>query len=264
MEQSDLFIIIRGQAIASSEGDVNFKLFPRLVLPNRQDVIDACTFKLTFNYINASIEPQNPNYQKAANIIMNCINKIKALKESNPNLKDDYSTLYFHGFASYGGTDYENCDQKDRTKKGQTGDQCNLALSEDRNLFVMDKIAEILENQKGQSIGKEGGNISYNGFTNTNYNGKAANFPYRYLDRNYVTTEGEDITFKSVPYGSKGSTPTNKSMSKEEIEQIHAPDRFILININPTATREEADDGYTECSTDGICYPQPSRTPYKK
>ncbi len=240
-----------------------FELFPKLSLPGERDIIDACTFKLTFNYQNASIEPQNPDYQEAAKLIMECINKINTLKATQPELADKYSTLYFHGFASFGGTDYENCDQKDRSKSGQTGAQCNMALSEDRNLFVMDKIAELLEKQD-LSIGKEGGNISYNGFTNTNYNGTPAKFPYRYLDRNYNATSGRDITFKSVPYGSDGATPTNKKMSTEQIEDIHAVDRFILININPTATREEAANGYTPCSDSGVCYPSPSRTPYKK
>lgn len=254
-----------------------FELFPQLTLPNRQDVIDACTFKLTFNYINASIEPQGADYEKAANIIEDCIKQIKVLKESNPSLEDAYSTLYFHGFASYGGDEKPNCDKtKAEVKAGQQGQDgpvCNMALSEDRNLFVMDKITEILE-QRGYSIGKVSATTSdygnpknLNGFTNTNYDDEncktetCISFPYRY-GKNYTDTSGSDITFRSVPYGSKGATVTSKRrQSTSVMEQKHAPDRFILININSTATREEATDGYERCSTDGICQPSPSRTP---
>ena len=279
-EDSDSFTLIHEQSYTMEPNlDPNkpsigqkdpqfFELFPQLKLPEEKDVADACKIRLKFNYQNASYVPQRPEYNNAAEAIADCINKIKILKQSNPNLKDDYSTLYFHGFASYGGAEYKNCDGKE-----QTGPQCNMALSEDRNLYVMDQIAEILGGDF--SIGKVSATTSelgnpkkLNGFTNTNENNpnNPIGFPYRY-SKEYADTTGRDITFKSVPHGEEGATWTSeKTMSKDEIEEIHAPDRFIVIDIIPNVTRKDVKDdpSYKEYSDSGYNINSPSRTPGKQ
>lgn len=263
------FRIIKGQAETwEPRKPGEFQLFPKLVLLDEEEVVAACKIKLKFKYQNASYVPQRPEYTDAANAIADCINKIKTLTATDPDLADKYSTLYFHGFASYGGNEYKNCDGKE-----QTGPQCNMALSEDRNLYVMDQIAEILG--RGFSIGKVSATTSelgnpkdLNGFTNTNENNpkKRIGAPYRYR-KNYTDTSGKDITFKSVPHGEDGATWTSEaSMSDDEIERIHSRDRFIVIDIISDLTRQDVidDPSYEEYSDTGYNINSPSKTPGNK
>lgn len=254
LEQSNLFTIIRGQAIASREGDVNFKLFPRLVLPDEVDVnlVNACNFCGPSLYDNADVRAGQRTINDITGKIRNCFNQVKQLEailgSDDPDIQQ-LKSVYYYGYASKRGShdpymipgaDSVGCTtsvhgngalKKPKRKNTmwdsgfeELGD-CNKALSEDRNLYIMDKVIGNLSEFE-IDVEKEISYPGYRGFTNTlGPVSKAGKKPsYRLIKQ--PSASGTEFAFISYPCGSLGAEAdydANKNSTQAK------NDRLVLI-----------------------------------
>ncbi len=256
LEQSSLFITIRGQSFNTKynpSGDPTlFKLFPRLVLPGEVDVnlVNACNFCGPSLYDNADVRAGQRTINDITGKIRNCFNQVKQLEailgSDDPDIQQ-LKSVYYYGYASKRGShdpymipgaDSVGCTTSvhgngalKKPKRQNTmwdsgfeelGD-CNKALSEDRNLYIMDKVIGNLSEFE-IDVKKEISYPGYRGFTNTlGPVSKAGKKPsYRLIKQ--PSASGTEFAFISYPCGSLGAA-AEYTASKD----VQAPDRLVLI-----------------------------------
>lgn len=199
------------------EDDTQWKLLPKMQTPRveeiKQKIKDKCNQLFYAQYDKTSIAPKNSiDMAKLIANVKQCFAEMKALEEETGNTVK--KELYVYGYASAEGDKKTNCDGT-----GQSGKDCNYALSEDRNLYMIRAIAD---EESGVKLMRDSAKqyASLNGFIDTNsrpLNDATLNNKHRYV---FEMPSGEEFTLVSYACGSDGASGTN-----------HAADRYILISL---------------------------------
>ena len=262
LDKSEFFTIIRGQAIASGKPR-EFLLFPKLELPEevRIDLVYACNFCGPSLYDNADVRADKTKaIDPITAKIRNCFNQVRELEKILGSDDEDIQQLksvYFYGYASnrgshdpymipgadrigcttsvHGDGSLQNPKRKNTMwDRGfvELGD-CNKALSEDRNLYIMDRVIKNLSAEFGIAVSKEHDYSALRGFSNTlpigtgviddGHRYKRDN-TYRLIKQPEAT--GEEFEFISYPCGSLGAIADYKANPKSEQAKN---DRLVLI-----------------------------------
>ncbi len=248
-----------------------FELFPQLKIQKAGDIpeidLTPCNFCGRSDYQNADIRAKDKVIQDISLQVRQCLDRINTLREFIPDLDKyiqdvSFDKLYFYGYASNRGshraglisdaptigcsTSGDDRTDGDLYKEYNTGSaayhwgDCNKALSEDRILYIMDKIIGN-ENLRPFDIGVDNINKypDYNGFTNTTPKGlvsdKNGSPKYRFMDNqhpNINNASGDEFIFVSRPCGSDGARH-----EYNESKAAQAEDRYVL--ITPVGGKEE-------------------------
>ncbi len=230
----------------------NFTLFPQLVLPPAEEIdLSGCNFCGTFNFSNADIQVNVSDQD--INGIKQCLEEIKKLETLLPGDKEVQAlkTLNFYGYASVAGDDISRCPEVNNLAGGIPWNSdikhCNIALSEDRNLHVMEQILESLNTNNVKAINIDS-HKDLKGFRNTKCgtetekinDSKRYNRDYQTAIKQAISASDAEFTFDSIACGSGGAehelTHTvvtgNNSLSRTEQERIlnaQRPDRAVVI-----------------------------------
>ena len=225
-----------------------FELFPQLTLPEDIEVdLSACAFCGPSLYSNADVQASERTIEEITGKLRRCFNKIHELEAKGATKSvQKLKTIYFYGYASKRGSHdprmipgfpRTGCTTSDagpgytRTQWDKNclechylGD-CNKALSEDRNLYIMDQLISRLDEFKIevdiQSTKKYDG---LRGFTNTIGPVQKTGSRPSYRLIKHPSTSGKEFKFVSKPYGSEGA-------AKEYNDTIanQRPDRLVVI-----------------------------------
>ena len=227
-----------------------FELFPQLTLQKIEDIpeidLSDCNVCDSVDYDNVWVTPRNNIDKTISAKIKNCLDQIETLKNSLPADKqhliaDKFDKLYFYGYASKRGShdphmipgaDRIGCTTSKHDDGSITGRKhtmwdpgyeelgdCNKALSEDRNLYIMAQAAIDSGRQENITIDKTSSekylahtndDTPFKGFSNTKA-ARGVNIirSTQRLDRNYIKDLVSDtpkgFTFISRPCGSDGA-----------------------------------------------------------
>ena len=103
------------------------------------DINDKCSnIEIVRTYKNASISPEDSFSYYLSFEIGRCQAYISSLPKEK---RSKYNTLYFYSFVNKDGNSKKQCPKGTAPKY----DECNKALSEDRNLWAMDKVYDIMK-----------------------------------------------------------------------------------------------------------------------
>ncbi len=204
-----LFLTLKNRAKKSIDPK-KFELFPKIVPAEEEEkiveqIVKNCNIQYQPTYENNHIEPSDlSSVDKLIKQISDCF---ELLTDCGVQTKD----LYFYGYASTVGDN--TCKTNGEDKTG-----CNKALSEDRNLYLINKVTAALAER---SIGV--GNITqfkdYNGFKNTpRPRGEEFDTTKHRLTTSLSESQGE-FNLISRPCGSIGGD--NKAQS-----------RYVFISLN--------------------------------
>ena len=211
-ENKVFFGELTGDAMLSDD-PTTYPLFPRIVTKAQVeqivlDIQDKCSnIEITEEHANGYISPTSFNTKEIHDKLKECQDYIKTLPQKD---RQKYNTLYFYGYATTDGNTKEKC-PKGTAENGYS--ECNQALSEDRNLYAMDKVYDIVSGIcEETNSSAECNNIEYVrendysdliGFTNVaiDKDGEIDRKTYRYLCKHCDEEPGK-LTFKSIPYGS--------------------------------------------------------------
>ena len=218
------FTIIHQQSVNSGTPTM-FKLFPKLVdqealKPLEEEVEKNCTVKLKYNYKHADIAPEGADYQCVADAIKKCVISVQKYHNAGGT---KYNDLYFYGFAS---AQFAYCDEDN-----VTGRPCNLALSDDRSLIVMNEVQKIL-NAEMLPVSTGNRSNNNNGFNNTTNNRGYTDIDsttHRYFYSAHVKTN-PIMTFRSRAFGATYADTTISGSGPRKYA-LQAKDRFIYITV---------------------------------
>ena len=276
------FTLIKGQSRNSRYNeDPNvdptlFKLFPLLKLPDEIELnlVETCNICKKSMYANADVRANEAVITEVSQKMESCFRQVKQIESVLGSDDEDVKTLksiYFYGYASKRGShrpkklpgaggrgEYNvGCTTSGADANATETDEqdlrwgyCNKALSEDRNLYIMDKVLDNIGNDFKISVSKEKDYTNptlLKGFTNTKgpVNRTRGRATFR-LNKQPQGT-GTEFAFISYPCGSDGA-PTNTHYNSIESQ---AGDRYVLITpINEgkdyCATRMTCDNSEAE------------------
>ena len=159
-----LFDDLIDNCLKTSEDPVRYELLPQMMTyamqQARQEIGNNCNGTFYASYDSASIVPnKDEELQAILEKVNNCFNGMENLEKATE--LETPRTIYVYGYASNEGNKNMNCDLKN-----QAGPLCNFALSEDRNLYLISKIAESNADVYVERDTTYTAN-EYNGFSNT-------------------------------------------------------------------------------------------------
>lgn len=223
-----------------------FELFPQLKAVAPEDIpeidLTVCNYCGRSEYCNADIKAHPKIIEELATNVDECLIQIEQLKQLN--IKFDFSVfdnLYFYGYASkrgshkpglISGAPTVGCVTND-AKNGNTDSDdelwgyCNKALSEDRNLYIMDQLIGRLPKTYKISVPEKYKYPDYNGFGNTSPRDLVDSGTHRFDKIEYMLTnsvDNPDLVFISRPCGSDGAEHAFNASLQEQLN-----DRYVLV-----------------------------------
>ena len=192
-----------------------FELFPQITSQPTLEkiaktIMEDCTIQYNPSYLNNHIETNDPDMvSELIDKINTCFKKVEDLG----NTQIDTRKLYFYGYASEKGND--TC----RTN-GDDKHACNQALSEDRNLYLIQQVVDGLSGKYNIKVENIDFFANSNGFTDTKIGDLDVEGPRYRFDHelsSFENTSKPDFTLVSQPCGSYGAEGGN--------------DRYVFVSL---------------------------------
>ena len=204
-----LFLTLKNRAKKSTDPK-KFELFPKIVPAEEEEeiveqIVKNCNIQYQPTYENNHIEPSD--LSSVDELIKQISDCFELLTDCGVQTKD----LYFYGYASTVGDN--TCKTNGEDKTG-----CNKALSEDRNLYLINKVKQALAEK---SIGVR--NIkrfkNFNGFKNTPQPSGESFDQTKHRLKTSLSESEEEFNLISRPCGSIGG-------------DNNAQSRYVFISLN--------------------------------
>ena len=240
-----------------------FKLFPLLKLPDEIELnlVETCNICKKSMYDNADVRAHEKVITEVSEKMESCFRQVQKIESALGSNDEDVKTLksiYFYGYASKRGshkpkellgangskkynvgctTSGADPDKTETDEDDERWGYCNKALSEDRNLYIMDKVLGKIGKEFEISVSKEKDYTTpklLKGFTNTKgpVNRTRGSATFRLIKQ--PKASGDEFAFISYPCGSDGA-PAKTHYNTIESQ---AEDRYVLI----TPIKDETKD----------------------